>query len=193
MKRSLRPFLIIAVAIHCCSIGVFAQKSVSELAPAHAAALEKYLSANKDRLFRQEYVLDDDYLSQIRRDWGFGAKFKPNYAVADFNGDKVVDFAVLLQREGKEEWSPDIPLNERVLNEHNPDFPLTLVVFNGSRRGGYKVAFSRDLMGPHAAFINTAKEKGKVTLYYGIFETDSDTFLLAPAGVGYIIEFEKPL
>jgi hypothetical protein len=180
----------IGLFVFVCSIT--AQKSVSELKTSHAAALEEYLSGHTDRVFRQEYGLDDEYLKTVRIDWGFGRNFKPNYAVADFNGDGFQDFAMLLNREGKEEWSPDLEEAERIHNEYNPDYPLTLVVFNGKKGGAYRVAFTKDLMGPSAAFINISTEKKKKILYYGIFESDADTFLLAPAGKGYIIEFEKP-
>jgi hypothetical protein len=42
-------------------------------------------------------------------------------------------------------------------------------------------------MGPNAAFIAFDKR-----LYYGVFESDADTFILAADGKGYVIEFEKP-
>jgi len=158
--------------------------------PSHAAALETYLTANQDRTFRQEFVLDDEYLKDVRK-W-MGSLFKPNYATGDLNGDGIADFAVLVHREGKEEWSPDIDVEDRERNEHNPDFPLTLLIFNGQKGGRFRLAFSRDLMGPNAAFIAIETKKNRKTLYYGIFETDSDTFLMVPAGKGYIIEFEKP-
>ena len=158
----------------------FGQKSVSELAPGHAAALENYLSANKTLTFRQEHNLSDEYLKSVH-EW-FGKRFKPNYAVGDFNRDKITDFAVLVYREGKSEPSGASGEN----NEHTPDYPLRLVVFNGAKKG-YSVAYTTDLMGPHAAFIRFDKK-----LYYGIFETDSDNFMLTPAGRGYVMEFEKP-
>ncbi len=171
---------------------VVAQRTIDDLLPSHAAALQNYLSKNGDRYFRQEHILEDTYLNTVRTKWGFGKKYKPNYVVADLNRDGLVDFAILLIREGKEEWSADIELNERIRNEHNPDYPLTLLVFNRMKGGRFRVAFSKDLMGPNAAFINVSTERGKKKLYYGVFETDSDTFSLAPAGRGYIIEFEKP-
>ena len=171
------PLLVVV----CLAITVSGQKSVSQLAANHAAELEKYLSANKTLTFRQEHNLSDEYLKSVN-EW-FGKGFKPNYAVGDFNRDKIGDFAVLLYREGKSEPSSASGEN----NEHTPDYPLRLVVFNGTKRG-FRVAYTTDLMGPHAAFIRFDKK-----LYYGIFETDSDTFILAPAGLGYIMEFEKPL
>lgn len=161
----------------------FGQKSVSELKPAHATALESYLRTNDGLLFRQEHNVNDEYLRSVRK-W-MGKNFQPNYAVGDFNRDGIKDFAVLLYRPGKPEYNGPEGEGDPV-TEHNPDYPLRLVVFNG-KKAGFRVAFSTDVMGPHAAFIRF--EKG---LYYGVFESDADTFILAPAGKGYIVEFEKP-
>lgn len=159
------------------------QKSVLDLKPSHAVALERYLSSNKGLTFRQEYNLDDDYMKDVRK-W-MGRNFKPNYAVGDFNRDRIQDFAVLLYRPGKPEYIGAEGEGDPV-TEHNPDYPLRLVVFNG-QKNGFRIAFSEDLMGPHAAFIRFEKQ-----LYYAVFESDADTFLLAPAGKSYIVEFEKP-
>lgn len=160
------------------SVTAAGQRSVADLKPAHATALETYLSANKTLTFRQEHNLEDEYLVEVHK-W-FGNKFKPNYAVADFNRDKIMDFAVLLYRDGEsvEGGGSEEP--------HKTDHPLRLVVFNGQNKG-FRVAYTTDLMGPHAAFIHFDK-----SLYYGVFESDADSFILAPAGKGYIMEFEKP-
>lgn len=152
---------------------VFAQRSISDLAPAHARALERYLSANKIVSFRSDDNVSNEYLKTMSE--GMGKGFKPSYAVGDFNRDKQTDFAVLLYREGK------AVVNEGVgSEEHRTDRPMRLVVFNGSR-AGLRVAYTTDLMGPDAAFITFDKK-----LYYGVFETDSDTFVLSPAGRGYV-------
>ena len=141
------------------------------------------MSSSNNLRFRQEYDLGDEYLKDVRK-W-MGKKFMPNYATADFNRDKMIDFAVLLYRDGKPEFTGEDG-KEGPVTEHNPDYPLRLVVFNGGK-AGFDVAHTEDLMGPHAAFIAFDKR-----LYYGVFETDADTFILAPKGKGYIIEFEKP-
>ena len=156
-----------------------AQQSVSQLAPSHVSTLERYLSKNKNLTFRQEHNLSDEYLKDVRK-W-MGKNFQPNYAVGDFNRDRWKDFAVLLYREGEPEPNEGI-----TSEEHAVDHPLRLVVFNGSKRG-FRVAYAKDLYGPPAAFIAFDKQ-----LYYAVFESDADTFILAPAGRGYIMEFEKP-
>lgn len=163
----------------------YGQRTVAALQPAHASALEEFLSKNKTHRFRPEHFLDKDYLRDMRKYFRKG--FMPYYCYGDFNNDKIDDFAIILSRDGEPKSSGD------EINEHNPDFPLTVLVFNGQKKGGFKVAFTEDLYGPNAAFINYEIEKGKKILYYGIFETDSDTFIMRPAGKGYIIDFpEQP-
>jgi hypothetical protein len=171
--------VLVLLILASCFVGAKAQTSVSDLAPAHAAALEQYMSVNKDLTFRQTHNLSDEYLKLVR-EW-MGKRFQPNYAVGDFNRDKRTDFAVLLYRKGEPVANDGIESEE-----HKSDYPLRLVVFNGLR-SGFKVAYTTDLMGPPAAFIAFDKK-----LYYGVFESDADTFLLSPAGRGYIMEFEKP-
>jgi hypothetical protein len=163
------------------SASVIGQASVRDLNPSHAAAVETYLSENKQKRFRAD-VVDDDYLKSMRE--SFGKNFIPDYVAADFNGDRINDFAVLLQREG--EPTNQAP-GENASKEHFPDYPLTLVVFNGIKGGKFRVAFTQNVDGPRAAFINVTTGRRK-SLYYGIFETDSDTFTLAPAGRGYVVK-----
>ena len=158
----------------------FGQASIRDLSPSHAAALETYLSKNKQNSFRSENDVDREYVKYMREN--FGRNFKPNYVAGDFNGDRVVDFAVLLQRTGKP--TGEAP-GENASKDHFPDYPLTLVVFNGVKGGRFRVAFSENLDGPKAAFINVTTTRKK-RLYYGVFETDN-TFSLVPAGRGYTV------
>jgi alpha-ketoglutarate-dependent taurine dioxygenase len=132
------PFRIILI-ISLLPIAIFAQKSASELLPAHSAELERYLTANKNLAFRQGYNLDDEYLKSVH-EW-FGKSFKPNYAVGDFNRNRIKDFAVLLYREGKCEPNEGI-----TSEEHKEDYPLRLVVFNGIAKG-FRVAIYEGLDG----------------------------------------------
>ncbi len=161
-------------------VSVFGQATIRDLRPTHAAALETYLSKNKQNSFRSENIVDRDYVKYMRET--YGKNFRPNYVAADLNGDRVVDFAVLLQRTGKPTGeAPD----ENASSDHFPDYPLTLVVFNGVKGGRFRVAFSENLDGPKAAFINVTTARRK-RLYYGVFETDN-TFSLVPAGRGYTV------
>ena len=170
------------LALLLVSASVCAQTAMKDLKPTHAAELETYLSKNKQNSFRSETIVDHEYLKYMRET--YGKNFKPSYAVGDFNGDRVEDFAVLLKRAG--EPTNNAP-SENASKEHFPDHPLTLVVFNGIKGGRFRVAFSRDLDGPLAAFINVTRARTK-RLYYGIFETDSDTFRLVPSGRGYVVK-----
>jgi hypothetical protein len=161
---------------------VFGQASIGDLSPAHAAQVEAYLAKNKRHSFRAETVVDGDYLRSMRE--SLGKTFRLNYVVADLNGDRINDFAVLLNRAGK---PTNQPTSEHASKEHFPDHPLTLVVFNGVKGGEFRVAFTQDLDGPRAAFIHLTTGRKK-RLYYGIFETDADIFTLVPAGRGYVIK-----
>jgi hypothetical protein len=106
-----------------------------------------------------------------------GKTFKPNYAVGDFNKDRRKDFAVLLKRTGKRVSSGATSA------EHEWDYPLRLVVFNGSAKG-FTPVFAQDLMGPLPALISF--DGG--TLNYGVWETDSDNFSLRPTRTGYKVQ-----
>lgn len=179
--RSLLTMLVATVCVLVVASGsVFGQASVRDLSPTHTAALETYLSKNKQNTFRSESVVDDDYLRYMRE--SLGAKFVPNYVVGDFNGDRVRDFAVLLNRTGA---PTNLPTSPNSSKEHFPDHPLTLVVFNGIKGGKFRVAFTQNLDGPKAAFISMTTARRK-RLYYGVFETDSDIFTLVPSGRGYV-------
>lgn len=167
---------LIIIILGCTSLS--AQRSVEELPKEHSAAVADYLLANKDVRFRPQHRFSPDYLKFITEELGKG--FKLSYAVGDFNGDKIEDFAMLLLRDGEPEASG------ATSEEHSTDFPLRLVVFNGEPGGKYRVAFTYDLMGPHAAHIRFADKR----LNYGVFETD-DTFYLVPEGKGYRPEVEE--
>ncbi len=54
--------LLSIIFILVLSFSVFSQKRVADLQPAHAAALEAFLSKNKDYGFMSENVLDDENL-----------------------------------------------------------------------------------------------------------------------------------
>ena len=161
-------------------LSVKGQASIRDLAPSHAAALEMYLSKNTKNSFRAQNIVDAKYLKYMRE--SFGTSFRPNYVAADLNGDRIADFAVLLNRAGA---PTNQPTDESFSKEHFPDYPLTLVVFNGMRGGKFRVAFSQNLAGPKAAFINLTSRR---RIQYGVFETDSDTFTLSPVGRGYVVK-----
>lgn len=184
MANTLR-IILAAVAIGFAATSCFAQKSVDGLKPSHAAALQKYLSTHRTASFLQEHVIDDETLASMRKEIRRG--MTPYYLVGDFNRDGVDDFAVILLREGKPKFS-----SEEETEARKNDVNLQLVVFNGGRKSGFTVAHTEDIEAPVTCFLNMSDGK-KRKLYFAVYESDADTFILAPAGSGYIMEFEKPL
>ena len=176
--KNLLPFFFLVF-----SLSAFGQKSIADLDPQHREVLENYLRTRASMALRSETIVDREYLASMVE--GLGTGLKPNYAVGDFNGDKKKDFAVLLTRAGKPR---NVTPGESQSSEHFPDFPLHLVVFNGGPRSAFRPAFTMNFYGPRAAFIHFDKEAKR--LYYGVYETDSDTFSLSPRGSGYRVKNE---
>jgi hypothetical protein len=176
-------FLQILLVVFTLSVIAYGQKSVSELKPTHAAALEQFLSKNKSYGFMSEKALSGSYLKFMRET--FGKAFKPYYKEADFNHDKILDFALILSRKGQ----PTI--NEGVTSEeHKYNYPLAIVIFNANKNRIFTKAFIEDVEVPKACFLNvdTGRSKKK-ELYFGVFESDADTMIFTPAGKGYVIEY----
>jgi hypothetical protein len=156
-----------------------AQKSVADLLPAHASALQEFLTSRPELDFMSERLIDRDYLKYMREH--MGARFTPYYQKGDFNQDRLQDFAVILVKDAPPEEDPDLA------DTHRFRYQVTVVIFNGSRGGKYKAAFVKNTTAPLVCFINTTGAKKK-RLYFGVFETD-ETFGMAPAGKGYIAEY----
>lgn len=165
------------------AVSVLGQKSVDALRPKHAAELQNYLVTHEGEGFLQEHAVDDDTLADMRE--YFRKSFMPYYLTGDFNRDKVQDFAVLLTRAGKPVFATTEEAEAR-----KDDQNLILVVFNGSAKGGFTVAHREKIAAPLTCFINMSDGK-RPKLYFGVYESDADTFILAPAGKGYIVEYDK--
>lgn len=178
MKALLATFTLLVVA-SCAS----AQKTVADLKPAHAAELQKYLAKDKTVGFLQEYAFDEEGLKYLRE--AFHKGMMPYYLTGDFNRDRRPDFAVILGRTGKPKFE-----SEEEAASRKTDVNLRLVVFNGTKKG-FTVAHTEDLEAPLTCFISLSDDK-KRQLYFAVSESDADTFMLTPAGKGYIMEFEKP-
>lgn len=159
----------------------FAQKTVKDLKPAHAIALENFLSKNKTYSFLSEKSLDAEYLAEVRK-W-FGKTLNPYYHVGDFNHDKITDFALILSRKGEPKEDKGV-----TSEPHKYVYPLAIIIFNGIKNGIFRQAFLEDVEVPLACFLNTDGDKKK-ELYFGVFESDADTMLFTPVGKGYIIEY----
>ena len=159
---------------------VAAQKSVSELIPAHASALQEFLTSRPNLDFMSEKSIDPDYLKFMREH--LGPRLTPFYQKGDFNGDGRLDFALILAREGpQEDQGPEIA------ESHRYRYPITIVIFNGMKGGAYKAVFVKNITAPLVCFLNTTGGRKK-RLYFGITETD-ESFGMTPAGKGYIVEY----
>ena len=128
-----------------------------------------------------ETVLDSEYLKYMRK---FLKNLKPYYIVGDFNRDKVFDFAMILSRKG-------VPSDngEGIDEAHRFDYPLSIIIFNGDKKGKFHQAFIEDIESPTACFLNVEKKE----LYFGVFESDADTRIFTPVGKGYIVESPEAL
>ncbi len=175
MKLILSSLCIFILPVLC-----FGQKAVADLKPSHVIALEQFLSKNKKYQFLSSKVIDAEYMKFIRE--SFGKTFEPYYQVADFNRDKIADFAIILSRKGERKE------NGATSEEHKHDYPLAVVIFNGNKNGTFRKAFVEDIEAPLVCFLNVEGTK-KRTFYFGVFESDADTRIFTPAGKGYIIEY----
>ena len=175
MKLILSSLCVFILSALC-----FGQKTVADLKPSHATALEQFLSKNKEYQFLSSKVIDAEYMKFIRE--SFGKTFAPYYRVADFNLDKIADFAVILSRKGERKE------NGATSEEHKYDYPLAVVIFNGNKNGTFTKAFVEDIEAPLVCFLNVEGTKKK-TIYFGVFESDADTRIFTPVGKGYIVEY----
>lgn len=155
-----------------------AQKSVSQLLPAHASALQQFLSGHPDLDFMSESDCDRASLRDMRKH--FGARFMPYYRVGDFNRDGRQDFALLLAKDAPPKEDPGLA------DTHRFQYEVTVVVFNGLRGGGYKTVFVKNTTAPLVCFLAMSREK-RSKLYFAVYETDAG-FVMTPAGQGYIAE-----
>ncbi|HQX55170.1 MAG TPA: hypothetical protein PLP07_04535 [Pyrinomonadaceae bacterium] len=174
---------VIILIIMLLGSSVLGQKSVDDLRPKHAAELQNYLATHDGEGFLQEYAIDDKTLVEMR-DY-FGKSFKPYYLTGDFNRDRIQDFALLLTRSGKPVFATTEDAESR-----KDDQNLMLVVFNGSAKGSFTVAHREKIEAPLSCFIRMTDGK-RPKLYFGVYESDADTFILASAGSGYIVEYDK--
>lgn len=159
---------------------IYGQRAITDLQPAHRTALESYLTSHKDRAFLPETRIDSDYL-KVMREW-LGASAKPFYVAADFNHDRLTDFAVILSRKG----SP-VRLDEDMAGTHNVEYPLTIVIFNGTKTGKFTAAFMENIQAPIVCALSVSGGRKK-TLNWGVSETDN-MFSFKPSGKSYVIEY----
>jgi hypothetical protein len=175
MKLILSSMWIFLLAVFCHS-----QQSVADLKPAHAATLKRFLAENKEYRFLSSKVITAEYLKFIGE--SMGKNFEPFYRAGDFNGDRIVDFAIILSRKGERKESG------ATSEEHKYDYPLAVVIFNGSKNGAFTKAYAEHLEAPLVCFLDVDGGRRK-RLYFGVFETDSHILIFTPVGKGYRVEY----
>jgi hypothetical protein len=156
---------------------VFGQKSVADLKPNHAAALEEFLSKNKNYGFMNEKVIESEDLKFMRQ--YLDKTLAPFYNTGDYNKDGVADFALVLSRK--------VPLKKAKDGDYFIH-SLSVMIFNGIKKGGFSKPFIEDVEVPLKCFIRLSDEKKKV-LYFGVIETDADTRKFTPVGKSYVVKY----
>lgn len=174
--------VLIVCSILLFSLGSQAQQSVANLNPAHAAALEKFIRQRPHLKFLSEKQIDQETLKDMRKH--FGVRLTPFYRVGDFNADGLQDFALILATDGAtpEDQGPGLAETHRYLHQ------LSVVIFNGQKRGDYRVAFEKKVTAPLVCFLYQTFEKRK-NLSFAVYETN-DRFIMRPAGTGYVVDYE---
>lgn len=163
----------------------FGQNSISDLKPAHAQTLRRFLAANKKYSFLSARKISAQYLKMMRGN--MGENFQPYYLADDFNRDRKPDFAVILSRRGARKTNRGVTSEEHIYS-----YPLTVVIFNGSARGGFTKAAAFDVESPYVCFLTIPDEESKI-LHYGVYETDAYELDFKPAGKSYRAEAPEML
>lgn len=176
LARPLLPSLFLLLS----PLTVVAQREVSELDRAHASALQAYIAKRPKVEFMSERVMDKDTLGDMRKN--LGASLTPYYRRGDFNRDGIQDFAAILSREG-----PRVEQEGVTSEPHLYRYPVVVVIFNGQRKGGYRVAFEKETDAPLVCLLSMTREK-RPRLAFGVYETD-EGFIMTPAGRGYLVEY----
>lgn len=180
MLKKVIPVIAVILSV---SVPYLAQTRIADLKPAHAVALEQFLSKNKKYGFLSESTLDKDYLKEMRKVF---TNLRPYYNIGDYNHDGIQDFSLILSRKGKVKDN-----GEGMAETHRYEYPLAVVIFNGDRRGRYTKVFSEDIEAPLACFLKTERRGKRLGLYFGIFESDAGTRFFAAVGKGYIVKFPE--
>lgn len=130
----------------------------AHLKPEHATAVKNYVAAKNNLRPAQISDCKNKFgLDSLRQTAGKSAH--PFYAVADFNRDKVSDFAVVLYDSKKAE-----------------DARFTILIFNGVKSGGYKLAHKTENADLREGGIWTygfSADGEKPTVTAGEYETDN--------------------
>jgi hypothetical protein len=157
-----------------------AQKKISDLPPAQAAAVEKYLTQHANLEFLPESRMDQGILRDMRKT--FGPRLTPYYRAGDFNHDGLQDFAVILVEQGP----PSQDQGAGLAKTHRYRHDIAIVIFNGQKNSEYRVAFQEKTTAPLVCLLTESSGKRK-RLSFGIYETD-EQFSIYPSGNGYRVQ-----
>lgn len=135
----------------------------TSMVPAHAKRLQNWLELNKEyRLATIEDCNCQDYLEQLRRGDGQVRKpqptYQPHYAVGDFNGDGIPDFAVIVRPITTEKGA-------------------LVLVFLGKRKSGYAVPIRYPIPDPsieNYGLFADRPSKGRERLFVGLFASEEE-------------------
>ena len=125
-KQITMRFILVALLVCAMCGGAEAQENgfASHLQPAHREAVEQWLAQRPNlRLAVDGDYVDKSFLAAERASF---ADYHPYYLVADFNGDKKDDFAIVL------------------VNTQKRTKKFAIVVFNGPVRKDSKPTFFRE-------------------------------------------------
>jgi len=142
----------------------YGQTSIASLPKAQASALKSYLKSDAKVEFMSERAIEPSTLVDMRKYFGRG--FRPYYIAGDFNRDRRTDFAVILSRGRMATFDTPEETEAR-----KGDLELRVVVFNAKRGGGFEAAFAEDVEAPETCMVLMDG-----TLYFGVYESDADTF-----------------
>lgn len=152
--------LLLAAAFAACAENNFAQKAVNQFAhlnAAQTAAVKGYIGQKKNLRPAMRVDCKNKFgLESLRQSAGNSAH--PYFAAADFNRDKIADFAVVLHDSSRA-----------------ADARFTLLIFNGSGSGAYQLASTNAGMDLRQGGIWTdgfGSDAAKTSVTAGVFETD---------------------
>ena len=150
---------VLAMMFVACAANGLAQKAKDQFAhlkAEHKAAVKNYIGAKNLRPAMRVDCQNKFGLESLRRNAGSAAH--PYYATADFNRDKIEDFAVVLYD-----------------SSQKADARFTLLIFNGTKSGAFKLASTNAGMDLRQGGIWTdgfGTDETKRSVTAGVFETD---------------------
>ena len=134
-----------------------AKNNFAHLKAEHAVAVKNYIGTKTNLRPAQMSDCKNKFgLDSLRQSAGKSAH--PYYAANDFNQDKIADFAVVL-----------------IDSNRQADPRFTILIFNGAKNGGYKLAHTTvdaDLRQGGIWTYGFGTDDSKTSVTAGVYETD---------------------